>query len=75
MEDINKGLGLHIPEHLRSPLFNGYLYPHDYENHYVKQTYLPSDLIGKKYYSFGSNKTEQAARSYYEFIVSNAKKQ
>ena len=72
-EDLNKGLGLHIPEHLRSPLFKGYLYPHDYENHYVKQSYLPSDLIGKKYYSFGTNKTEQAARTYYEYIVSKAK--
>ena len=72
-EDLNKGLGMQIPEHLRSPLFKGYVYPHDYENHYVKQNYLPSDLIGRKYYSFGSNKTEQAARTYYEFIVSKAK--
>ncbi len=72
-EDLNKGLGIQIPEHLRSPLFKGYVYPHDYENHYVKQNYLPSDLIGRKYYSFGSNKTEQAARTYYEFIVSKAK--
>ncbi len=72
-EDIDKGLGLEIPEHLRSPLFKGYKYPHDYPNHYVNQTYLPRDLAGKKYYTFGSNKTEQTAKSYYEFIRSNLK--
>ena len=67
-EDIQNGRGLHIPEHLASPLFKGYLYPHDYVNNYVSQTYLPNDLVGKKYYEFGSNKTEQAAKAYYDFI-------
>ena len=73
-DDIEKGLGTTIPEHLKSPDFKGYLYPHDYENNYVNQTYLPSDLIGKRYYEFGSNKTEQAARAYYNLIRENAKK-
>ena len=71
--DLDNGMGLEIPEHLRSPQFKGYLYPHEYENHYVKQDYLPKDLIGKKYYTFGTNKTEQAAEAYYEFIRSKAK--
>lgn len=69
-EDLDAGLGIHIPEHLQSPMFKGYVYPHDYENDYVKQDYLPKDLMGKKYYRFGSNKTEQAARAYYEMIRS-----
>ena len=72
-EDISRGLGVTVPEHLRSPHFNGYLYPHDYENDYVTQTYLPSDLIGKKYYEFGQNKTEQAAKAYHDFIVNSSK--
>ena len=67
-EDVDAGRGQTIPEHLRSPLFRGYLYPHDYKNHYVEQAYLPEDLAGKHYYSFGENKTEQAARAYYEMI-------
>lgn len=71
-EDISKGLGNSIPNHLRSPLFEGYLYPHDYENNYVEQTYLPSDLIGRVYYKFGQNKTEQAAKAYYDLIRSKA---
>ncbi len=73
MNDISSGKGIHVPEHLQSPLFKGYLYPHSYENNYVKQTYLPTDLIGKKYYEFGSNKTEQAAKAYYDFIRSTHK--
>ncbi len=73
-EDMNAGRGLNIPDHLKSPLFKGYLYPHDYENHYVEQQYLPSDLIGKKYYTFGNNKTEQAAKAYFDFIISSSKK-
>lgn len=73
-EDIGKGLGGKIPKHLQSPLFEGYIYPHDYENDYVPQTYLPEDLIGRHYYSFGSNKTEQAAKKYYELIRESAGK-
>lgn len=69
-EDISRGLGVEIPEHLQSPLFKGYKYPHNYENHYVKQDYLPKDLVGRKYYKFGDNKTEQAAKAYFEFITS-----
>lgn len=72
-EDIANGFGLEIPLHLQSPLFKGYLYPHDYENDFVNQTYLPSDLIGKKYYEFGSNKTEQLAKNYYDFIRQSCK--
>ncbi|MBQ1260821.1 MAG: AAA family ATPase, partial [Clostridia bacterium] len=30
-EDIAQGLGTVIPEHLRSPQFKGYVYPHDFE--------------------------------------------
>ena len=72
-EDIAKGLGQNIPKHLQSPSFEGYIYPHDFENNYVKQDYLPSDLVGKHYYEFGSNKTEQTAKAYHDFIVNNCK--
>lgn len=72
-EDIAKGLGNSIPSHLRSPMFDGYKYPHDYPNNYVSQTYLPKDLIGRKYYEFGTNKTEQLAKAYYDMIRKSAK--
>ena len=74
LNDINAGLGVDIPEHLKSPLFKGYLYPHDYENHYVRQQYLPSDLSGKRYYEFGNNKTEQAAKAYFDMIRTSQNK-
>lgn len=66
--DITAGLGKNVPEHLKSPLYKGYKYPHDFENHYVKQQYLPDDLKGKTYYSYGDNKTERAAKEYWEKI-------
>jgi len=46
----------------------GYLYPHDFPNHWVKQQYLPDALRDARYYEFGDNKTEQAARRYWEEI-------
>ena len=73
-DDIAAGYGVTVPEHLKSPEFKGYKYPHDYVNSYVHQNYLPKDLIGKKYYSFGQNKTEQAAKAYYEMITSTPDK-
>ena len=74
-EDISAGLGVNFPEHLKSPLFKGYLYPHDYVNDFVSQEYLPTDLKGKHYYTFGINKTEQTAKAYYDMIRSNCQNQ
>ena len=70
MEDVQKGLGTVIPAHLQSPLFKGYRYPHDYPNHYTAQQYLPDDLKDRRYYHFGTNKTEAAAKAYAEAIGS-----
>ena len=66
--DIRDGKGLNIPNHLRSPQFKGYVYPHDYPGHWTEQQYLPDDLKTRKYYNFGDNKTEQAAKQYWEQI-------
>jgi len=68
--DIEAGLGAIPPECLRSPLYKGYKYPHDYPNHYVKQQYLPDDVKDKTYYNYGNNKTEQAALAYAKSIGS-----
>ncbi len=46
----------------------GYLYPHDYPHHWVKQQYLPDALRDTRYYEYGENKVEQAARHYWEEI-------
>ena len=46
----------------------GYKYPHRYPGHWVQQQYLPDELKGKRYYEYGDNKTEQAARAYWQRI-------
>ena len=67
--DVLAGKGQTIPPHLRPGNdFAGYKYPHDYPGHYVTQQYLPDDLKHKKYYAFGENKTEQAAKAYWDLV-------
>ena len=46
----------------------GYLYPHEFPGHWVKQQYLPDELKDTKYYRYGDNKTEQAAKNYWDAI-------
>ena len=46
----------------------GYLYPHNFPGHWVKQQYLPDSLKDAHYYEYGDNKTEQAAKAYWELI-------
>lgn len=77
MSDIeNKDTG-DIPEHLKDSHYSGaqklghgidYKYPHNYEGHYVKQQYLPDNIKSTVYYEYGDNKTEQAARQYWDKI-------
>ena len=46
----------------------GYKYPHNYPGHWVRQQYLPDDLKNARYYEYGDNKTEQAAKRYWDEI-------
>ena len=72
--DIEKGKAGDFPRHLQNVHADsytmereqGYLYPHDYPGHWVKQQYLPDELVGTVYYEFGPNKLEQAAKQYWE---------
>ncbi|MEA4894257.1 MAG: replication-associated recombination protein A [Oscillospiraceae bacterium] len=52
-------------EHKRA---QNYKYPHSFPNHWVKQQYLPDELTGTRYYEYGDNKTEQAAKAYWDQI-------
>ncbi|MBQ7779834.1 MAG: replication-associated recombination protein A [Clostridia bacterium] len=68
-EDIASGKGQTIPPYMRpSNNYDGYKYPHDFPDHYVDQQYLPDDIKNAKYYSYGDNKTEQAAKAYWDKI-------
>ena len=76
MEDVRKGKGGDFPRHLQNmhadtytmERAQGYNYPHDYPNHWVQQQYLPDDLVGTQYYTYGPNKLEQAAKQYWDTI-------
>ncbi len=75
--DIRAGKSGPIPRQLQNKHFDGednnnkgqfYKYPHDFENHYVKQQYLPDAIKSRKYYTYGDNKNEQAAKQYWDKI-------
>lgn len=79
-EDVSKGNYGPIPRQLQNKHFDGedaevkgqfYLYPHEYENHWIGQQYLPDILKNKTYYEYGQNKNEQAFRAYWEKIKGN----
>ena len=77
MADVQSGNYGPIPRRLQNKHFDGedaekkgqfYIYPHDYENHWVYQQYLPDRIKNKKYYEFGPNKNEQAFKSYWDRV-------
>ena len=76
LEDVRKGKTGDFPRHLQNMHADtytmereqGYKYPHDYPNHWVQQQYLPDSLAGTRYYEYGPNKLEQAAKAYWDAI-------
>ena len=76
LEDVRKGKGGDFPRHLQNVHADtytmereqGYQYPHNFPNRWVKQQYLPDQLVGTRYYEFGDNKLEQAAKQYWDTI-------
>lgn len=62
LNDIRMGNNFDVPSILKSP-YKGYKYPHDYPNSYVKQQYLPDNLVGRKYYKPRRNKNETILKS------------
>ena len=76
MADVRKGKTGDFPRHLQNVHADsytmereqGYLYPHDFPNHWVKQQYLPDELVGTSYYTYGPNKLEQSAKQYWDQV-------
>lgn len=82
MERIKSEGAGEIPSHLKDSHYGGaakldhgtgYRYPHSFPNHYVKQQYLPDALKSDRYYEYGDNKTEQAAKKYWDLIKGESK--
>ena len=76
LSDIRAGKTGSIPRELQNVHADGtgfereqgYKYPHNFPNHWVCQQYLPDIIKDAHYYEFGDNKTEQAAKMYWDKI-------
>ncbi len=76
MADVKAGKTGPVPRHLQNVHADGtgfereqgYKYTQSFKNHWVDQQYLPDALVGVRYYEYGDNKTEQAAKKYWDEI-------
>ncbi len=77
MADVQAGRTGPVPRQLQNKHYDGedalvkgqnYRYAHDFPGHWVDQQYLPDALKDVRYYAFGDNRTEQAARAYWAKI-------
>jgi putative ATPase len=78
---IAQGKGRDFPRCLQNQHTDGvggakgqfYKYPHDYENSYVAQQYLPDELKDARFYEYGKNKNEQGAKAYWDTVKKDKK--
>lgn len=81
MTDVREGRTGDYPRHLQNVHADGagfereqgYLYPHSFPDHWVAQQYLPDAIRDHVYYKYGPNKTEQAAKAYWDKIKKRTK--
>lgn len=68
-----------VPVHLQDAHYKGsqklghgvgYQYAHSFPNHYVKQQYLPDEIVGEKFYEPGENGHEKNIREWMEYLQS-----
>lgn len=73
MKCVEETGDLPIPPHLKDAHYKsaaklgsgiGYLYAHDFKNHYVKQQYLPYELSGKEFYKPSQNGYEKKIKEH-----------
>ncbi len=81
MEAVEKEKTAKIPAHLMDAHYKGasklghgigYLYAHDFKNHYVEQQYLPDELLGRVFYSPSDNGYEKNMKEYLKRIKEEA---
>lgn len=82
MADVQAGRTGPVPRQLQNKHYDGedalvkgqnYRYAHNFPGHWVDQQYLPDALKDVRYYAFGDNRTEQAARAYWAKIKGEEK--
>ncbi len=71
INDVEMGNVGKVPNHLKTNS-KDYKYPHNYKGSFVKQQYLPDNLIGRKYYTPKlTSKYEMNLKTIYDKINSN----
>ena len=77
LADVRAGRTGPVPRQLQNKHYDGadalvkgqnYKYAQEYKNHWVAQQYLPDAIKDAKYYTYGDNRTEQAAKAYWDKI-------
>ena len=77
LADVRAGRTGPVPRQLQNKHFDGadalvkgqnYKYAQEYKNHWVAQQYLPDAIKDARYYTYGDNRTEQAAKAYWDRI-------
>lgn len=80
MEAVKETRTMPVPIHLQDKHYKGaeklghgqgYLYAHDYPNHYVKQQYLPDGLEDRHFYEPTDNGYEKQIKEHLEFLKSS----
>ena len=81
MEAMKQTQALSVPVHLQDSHYRGakqighgtgYLYAHDFPNHYVRQQYLPDGLFDAKFYEPTENGYEKQIREHLAFLRKSA---
>ena len=76
LETVKNTVTGEVPRHLQNVHADskgmerdqGYLYAHDFPNHYVRQQYLPDNLVGTVFYEPGELGYERRVREYLDMI-------
>lgn len=79
LEAVQNQKTMPVPVHLQDSHYKGagklghgkgYLYAHDYPNHYVKQQYLPDGMEGASFYRPAQSGYEKKIREHLDFLRS-----
>ena len=82
MEAVKHTMTAPVPVHLQDAHYKssgklghgvGYLYAHDYPNHYVEQQYLPEGLTDKQFYRPSENGYEKQIQEYFHKMMLGSK--
>ncbi len=77
MDYVGSHPAYHIPPYLQDAHYDaaselgrgiGYMYAHDYKNHYAKQQYLPDEVVGEAFYELSDMGYEKQLKEHLDKI-------